>query len=346
MNPIPERAVWVRIPRFIGDGIMMSQALEPLRQAGIPLVAWGPEKSVDLYRGSNAFAAVHADEPAGRHVFTLARVLRCAKAAGVISLTRSLRPLLAGWLARVPRRLGWQEAGGRWFATHSAPWWDLSRHHCDRYEALVRMGFPGLPTGFPLPTFRPRPEAEASAASLRQASGIAPGFVALALGGNEWNKRLGLGPWHELILRLEVGGLPAVLLGIGPDDDQMAQSLMAGSRWPVNLVGTVGLAETAALLRQAGGLVGNDSALAHMASAVGCPVVAIFGPTRPEWSAPRGQAVRVIRREDLPCLPCAVHGCAVPGHPCMQDLPAERIWSALQEVLLPPDVATARMGHA
>lgn len=39
--------------------------------------------------------------------------------------------------------------------------------------------------------------------------------------------------------------------------------------------------------------VGNDSGITHLAAAVGCPTIAIFGPTDPEVWAPRGTHVRV-----------------------------------------------------
>jgi ADP-heptose:LPS heptosyltransferase len=314
MSGIPKGALWVRMPRFIGDGILIAQSLEPLRQAGHPLVAWGPERVVDLYRGSSAFSAIHPDEPSGRNVLVLARTLRRHRASGVLSLARSLRPLLAGWLARVPLRIGWEEGGGRHIATHSAPFWELSLHHFDRYQALVGRAFPGLPPAAPRP-FRLRAEAEAAAATRVSDLGIGSGFVACALGAHGWNKRLGAGPWTALLRGLEAEGLAAVPSAL-------------------NQVGALGLAETAAFLRHARGLVGNDSALAHLAAAVGCPAVVAFGPTRPEWTAPRGAAVRIVRRDDLPCLPCAVHGCTTPGHPCMQDLPAERLLAPLREILL------------
>ena len=333
MSGIPKGALWVRMPRFIGDGILIAQSLEPLRQAGHPLVAWGPERVVDLYRGSSAFSAIHPDEPSGRNVLVLARTLRRHQASGVLSLARSLRPLLAGWLARVPLRIGWEEGGGRRIAPHSAPFWELSLHHFDRYQALVGRAFPGLPPAAPRP-FRLRAEAESAAAALVHRLGIGSGFVACALGAHGWNKRLGAAPWTALLRGLEAEGLPAVLLGSGPEDEHLAQTILAAVPSALNQVGALGLAETAAFLRHARGLVGNDSALAHLTAAVGCPAVVAFGPTRPEWTAPRGAAVRVVRREDLPCLPCAVHGCTTPGHPCMQDLPAERLLAPLREILL------------
>jgi len=54
------------------------------------------------------------------------------------------------------------------------------------------------------------------------------------------------------------------------------------------------LPEIAALLGLAGAAVGNDSGPTHLAAAVGCPTVAIFGPTDPAVWAPVGAHVAAI----------------------------------------------------
>jgi hypothetical protein len=48
----------------------------------------------------------------------------------------------------------------------------------------------------------------------------------------------------------------------------------------------------AGLLSLAGVMVGNDSGPTHLAAAVGCPTVAVFGPTDPLVWAPVGPRVR------------------------------------------------------
>jgi len=55
-------------------------------------------------------------------------------------------------------------------------------------------------------------------------------------------------------------------------------------------------------------LICNDSALAHIGSAVGTPVMALFGPTHPTFGfAPRGLR-DCIMQVDEPCRPCSLHG--------------------------------------
>ena len=51
-------------------------------------------------------------------------------------------------------------------------------------------------------------------------------------------------------------------------------------------------------------LICNDSGPMHLASALGIPVVALFGPGQVEWCGPRGGPSRIVRINDMPCRPC------------------------------------------
>lgn len=60
----------------------------------------------------------------------------------------------------------------------------------------------------------------------------------------------------------------------------------------------VTLVETAAVLSVCDAYVGNDSGITHLASALECPMVALFGPTRPDLWGPRGPHVTILRHAD------------------------------------------------
>jgi len=59
------------------------------------------------------------------------------------------------------------------------------------------------------------------------------------------------------------------------------------------------LYELGCWLASAALFIGNDSGIAHLAAAVGTPVVVLFGPTDPAVWAPRGECVVVLRRNPL-----------------------------------------------
>ena len=44
--------------------------------------------------------------------------------------------------------------------------------------------------------------------------------------------------------------------------------------------------------------IGNDSGITHLAAAVGCPVLVLFGPTDPRVWAPVGKHVRVLQEKN------------------------------------------------
>lgn len=74
-----------------------------------------------------------------------------------------------------------------------------------------------------------------------------------------------------------------------------ADAAVPGTALPPMSLGALARALTAARL-----YIGNDSGITHLASAAGCPTVAIFGPTNPSVWAPIGPATRVVRGRPWP----------------------------------------------
>ncbi len=95
----------------------------------------------------------------------------------------------------------------------------------------------------------------------------------------------------------------------------------------------------AALIARATCLVSNDSGLMHMATAVHTPVVALFGPTNPERTAPPWTDCTVLSGDPCPCRPCLRYpfetrcselGCERPV--CWRGLSAQKVSDALWAV--------------
>jgi ADP-heptose:LPS heptosyltransferase len=63
------------------------------------------------------------------------------------------------------------------------------------------------------------------------------------------------------------------------------------------------LLELASVMEGCRLFIGNDSGISHLASALGIPTIAIFGPTDPSVWSPRGEKVWVVRK-GTPCSPC------------------------------------------
>ena len=319
---IPKGAHWVRMPRFIGDAVMIHQALAPLRKLGLPLVAWGPGNVMELFEGSGAFEACVSDQ-GPPNAWEMAKRLRASRAQGVINLPRSSRALVAAFLARTPTRVGWSEGGGWILATTSLRFKGLDGHQTHRYNGLLTKAFPTLPKEG-LDLFRPRREAFDQAHALRKDLEVLAPYVVLALGAKYWNKRLGTPVMVRLLDALEREGIPALVLG-GPQEEDLAQGREVLKLRPQAKVacGRTSLSASAALVADALAVVGNDSSLSHLAAASGTCTLVAFGPTLPGVTAPQGPQVRIFQKAGLECLGCMRFDCRIQTHACMQEIETE-----------------------
>ncbi len=100
-----------------------------------------------------------------------------------------------------------------------------------------------------------------------------------------------------------------------------------------SLAGEITLKELIALLYRADVLVSADSGPMHIASSVGTNVVALFGPTRPEDSGPRGWGESVILREDVDCCQGECYAVDCPDHRCMMAITAAMVLEAVNGLL-------------
>jgi lipopolysaccharide heptosyltransferase II len=177
------------------------------------------------------------------------------------------------------------------------------------------------------------PEAEMRVASWlkeRLPGGSRP--IALAPGAAHATKRWPAEHWMTLIERLTANRSRVVLVG-GEDDVALAAELESQAPGRVlNAAGRFGLQETAALLKSASALVSGDTGVMHMASAVGTPLIALFGPTVGQFGFfPYTDRARVLELP-LDCRPCSSKGgprCPLGHHRCLRDLTPEQVFGAL-----------------
>ncbi|MEI6350497.1 MAG: glycosyltransferase family 9 protein [Verrucomicrobiota bacterium] len=111
--------------------------------------------------------------------------------------------------------------------------------------------------------------------------------------------------------------------GSGKELGPLADSVAADLSIPemVDLLGRVDL------------LVCNDSGPSHLAAACGRPVIAVFGPSDPDWFRPWGDIHKVIVRDICPWRPCFDY-CKFSEPYCMTKLDADQIWSELRAHIL------------
>jgi heptosyltransferase-2 len=179
-----------------------------------------------------------------------------------------------------------------------------------------------------------RPEAVARAEELAARAGGAP-IVGLAPGARWDLKRWSPERFAAVGAALQEQGAEILLVG-GPGDREELDRVREGLVRPA-LGDTVNfdVAELAAALARLSLLVSVDSGPAHLAQAVGTPVLSIFGPTsHRRWGPAPGQGG--VLALPLACSPCTNYGkghCAHGDRACLEALPVEIVIEAARAVL-------------
>ncbi|GAA2207820.1 glycosyltransferase family 9 protein [Nonomuraea monospora] len=101
----------------------------------------------------------------------------------------------------------------------------------------------------------------------------------------------------------------------------------------LDLGGVTTFAELAAVIERAGVLVAGNTGPAHLAAAVGTPVVSLFAPVVPavRW-APYGVPAVLLGDQEAPCRDSRARVCPVPGHPCLSQVTSEQVVKAVREL--------------
>jgi heptosyltransferase-2 len=173
----------------------------------------------------------------------------------------------------------------------------------------------------------PAAEARAEAWLARAGLDVDRPLVALAPGAAHATKRWPAPHWRRLAADLTSRGFSVAVIG-GPGDRGIAADVVstAGSQ-AASAAGELDLQASGALLRRARVAVTGDTGPMHLATGVGTPVVALFGPTVEHFGFFPYRARAVVLERQLPCRPCSTKGgprCPLGHHRCLEDIvPAE-----------------------
>jgi heptosyltransferase II len=326
---------------YLGDTVLTTPLLGQLARRGDVDVVVTP-----------ASAALLANHPAVRRVvvydkrgadrglsgfLSIGRQLREAKYDVAYLAQGSLRSGALALLARVPSRIGFNSSAGRWFYTKRVQYRE-DLHHAARLLRLAR------PNGRPATLDELRPslfpgEAEQSAVdALLAGSGVRSDepLVAMAPGSVWGTKRW---PYYPELAALLASQARVVVVG-GAEDGELAKAIVAAAPQAIDATGRLSLLASAELIGRALAIVTNDSAPLHLASAMGTPTIAIFGPTVPAFGfGPLAPGSSVAGHDALPCRPCDRHGpqrCPLGHHKCMRDLDVSGIAALVEPHLMRP----------
>jgi heptosyltransferase-2 len=145
--------------------------------------------------------------------------------------------------------------------------------------------------------------------------------------------------FRKLILRItrEMPGTQILLFGTAGEKGKISrivESLEHKATLPHlhNLAGQLSLREAIVAISLCRAFISNDSGLMHIASSFELPLIALFGPTRPEKTAPLNSSATVIHYPPQ-CSPCLDRVCPYPDHPCMNAITVEEVFAKLKSKL-------------
>ena len=100
----------------------------------------------------------------------------------------------------------------------------------------------------------------------------------------------------------------------------------------VTLAGKTDLRQLAAVLKRADLVVSADSGPLHIADAVGTETIALFGPTRPEVTGPRGQGRAHILQKDTLCNRAPCYNSRCPDNMCMHSIRVNEVIQTIAKI--------------
>lgn len=311
-------SVLVRVPNWLGDAILSSPALEAVRGRADRVTVMTRPHLAELYRGL-------ADEIlcAGDGLRAEVRRVRECSPDVAILLQNSFYSAVVARLGGCREVWGYATHGRRILLTRAihSPCDIYSAHQVHYYWDLVKAL--GIAQG--TPRLRLAADGDSPLDGGRLWIGMSPGarYGEAKRWPPEYYARAGKA--------LATSGYGLAIFGApGEAVECEAVAGTIGSA-AVNLAGRTSIRQLLAGLARCAVLVTNDSGPLHAASALGVPVVAIFGSTEPRSSGPFEIPSIVLRRK-VPCAPCHRRTCPI-DHRCMRWLHPEEVVEAVVRLL-------------
>jgi heptosyltransferase III len=353
------RSVLVVCTRRIGDVLLATPVVRSIKTAY-------PEAAVDMlvFEGTQGVVAANPDirriwtiaerPPIGTHLELLRSIWR--RYDLVISVLAGDRPTFHAWVAgryRVGTLLA--DAKSWWKRRLLDEWVPFDNLDTHTVAMNLRLLEPLNVAPLTTPVVSWRRDDQASVQHLFPAINGPRRYAVLHVSPKFAYKTWTAAGWAALGQWLADQGLTVVVTGGNAPEERawcedVVRRLPDGS---VNLVGQVGLPALGYLLSQSALYVGTDTAVSHMAAAVGAPTVVLFGPSNPvKWGPwPKDFPVAVspwkkhgsqrqgnvfLLQGEGDCVPCLGEGCDRHINSlsdCLQQLPVGRVIEAARVML-------------
>ncbi len=295
-----------------------------------------------------------------KYFFSLSHAIRRKKYDVVFIFHRDWRFIFFAFLCGIAERIGFDRNGEGRFLTKRVKVNGI-RHQIDHYLEVVKAA--GINDNGRDMDFVISKGAAAKADEILQTKGLKQDDIKIGiLAGGASNikidmpiKRWPLEYYAELAKQVAADGYKVILLG-SENDKLHAETILkhvpeacprrfqsggfnrgSSANHVIDLTGQTTLEETAAVMKRCDVIVAHDSGPMHLASAVGMPVISIFGPTDPKEYYPLSPGSYYIWNvENINCAPCYEDGrfpdCNDPI--CMKAVTALQVYQKIKELII------------
>jgi len=320
-------------PGAIGDLIQLTPVIRALAKRY-------PDSRISLLVGTHATATLFKYNPYVAETMVFDRRGEHGSLSSLLKLWRHLRRMKYNLVINFQRSnlrtwfLATAALPCRVLVYHKAR--NLSVHVVDNYlDTLKRLGISGQNRNLELAV---GDENERFAEELFSLNGYS-GKIVIALnpGASHPVNRWSVDRFAALADTLVKDLSARIIIIGGPEDIVLAEAISsATASQPLMLCGNLTLLQLGAVLKRCSLLISGDTGPLHLATAVGAPVVALFGAADPARTGPVGPGHRVIQAEGVACRPCRRRVCTNSvDRECMNKISIQNVADAVKDIARP-----------
>jgi lipopolysaccharide heptosyltransferase II len=242
---------------------------------------------------------------------------------------RSFGSALAALLARAPVRVGYRHEMRDSLLTHPVREHEVPSHIIlENLELLDAVGIRGDETPVEIAV-----DTTHEAAYIIQLGARLEGkpVVVICPNGGWPTKTWRSQHINQFLDMYGVGEVTFVLVGVS-GDERFASEIYSVNNDVLNLVGRTTIRELVYILRRADVVVAPDTSTVHLATAVGTPVVALFGPTSSDRCGPQEGSKSSVLYGKVNCLKCYHKKCTKDPF-CMDTIAPEEVKAEVDRYL-------------
>ena len=329
-------------PSWIGDCVMTQPLLRRLRRFNpdCRIDVFAPKWSMAVYRHMPEAADI-IENPFGHGALALKQRWKLGRRLGrrgygqVIVLPGSLKSAFIAFATGIRRRTGYV-GESRYFLLNDIRRLDKAALPLmvDRYTSLAYPKQDDFDGHTEYPSFSI--DAAKQGAALEKYGLNTESRIIAFCPGAEYGPAKRWPPRHFAALAKRYAAQNCQIWLFGSHKDRAAAeeiNRLAGGLC-ANLCGHTDLDEAIELLACADTAVCNDSGLMHLAAAVGCKIVAVYGSSSPEHTPPLSHRAKIVSL-NLPCSPCFKRECPLGHTDCLNKLLPEQVWLAAEGDMRP-----------